>query len=256
MKRTLILAALAFVLPITAYAQAPAAQPPPPAATQFKVRIENVSNPNSIKAPGGKRQGVGLSPGVWCVHTPGEPFFTEGQNDRGQGLMMQSEDGDPGPLAKSLIADLGSAMQMTDANTKPTMVLSSGVFMIPVGKAMPGPLKIGNAYEFTVSGTPGTCLSLTVMHGNSNDWFFAFAPGGLPLFDSQGKPVRGDVTKSVTLWDAGTEVNEEPGIGPNQGDEQSAPGVGVKEHVGVMPAGHEFVGPPVSQIIKVSIKPM
>jgi hypothetical protein len=158
MVHILALAALILSASGTAFAQ----QGQAPAVTQFKVRIEKVSNPSSVEAPGvgrqgvgrqgvGRqgvgRQGVGLSPGVWCVHLPGEPIFSAGQLDRGQGLMMQAEDGNPGPLAKSLVMDLGRAMQATDGAAPASILLSSGVFMVPVGKTAPGPLRIGNAYE-------------------------------------------------------------------------------------------------------------
>ena len=38
------------------------------------------------------------------------------------------------------------------------------------------------------------------------------------------------MTPQLSLWDAGTEVNEEPGLGPNQGPRQKAPDAGVAEH--------------------------
>jgi len=38
-----------------------------------------------------------------------------------------------------------------------------------------------------------------------------------------GNPRTGDVTADVQLWDAGTEVNMEPGVGADQPPRQSAP---------------------------------
>jgi hypothetical protein len=44
------------------------------------------------------------------------------------------------------------------------------------------------------------------------------------VFDVTGKPIRGgDVTSQILLWDAGAEVSEEPGLGPNQAPLQAAP---------------------------------
>ena len=60
----------------------------------------------------------------------------------------------------------------------------------------------------------------------SNDWFFAFAPEGLELFDEGGAPVTGDVTDQVAVWDAGTEVDQEPGVGEDQAPRQAGPNTG------------------------------
>ncbi|KKL45544.1 hypothetical protein LCGC14_2354640, partial [marine sediment metagenome] len=49
----------------------------------------------------------------------------------------------------------------------------------------------------------------------TNDVFFAPKDEGIALFDENGNPISGDITDQVYLWDAGTEVNEEPAIGPN-----------------------------------------
>ena len=37
----------------------------------------------------------------------------------------------------------------------------------------------------------------------------------IALFDASGRPISGDVSSALGLWDAGTEVNEEPGVGPD-----------------------------------------
>ena len=49
-------------------------------------------------------------------------------------------------------------------------------------------------------------------------------------FDAKGNPISGDVTDKFILWDAGTEVDEEIGIGPNQGPRQKGPNTGADEH--------------------------
>ena len=69
------------------------------------------------------------------------------------------------------------------------------------------------------------------MFGQSNDLFYS-NDRPIALFDAAGKPVRGDMTPQLSLWDAGTEVNEEPGLGPNQGPRQKTPEAGVAEHQG------------------------
>ncbi|MDX1547399.1 MAG: spondin domain-containing protein, partial [Rhodothermales bacterium] len=108
-------------------------------------------------------------------------------------------------------------------------VLKSGVFDTPVGAAAPAPIFPGEAYEFSFTAGPGMRLSLATMFVQSNDAFYAFAPDGLALFDASGDPVEGDVTGALSLWDAGTEVDEEPGVGPNQAPRQPAPDTGADE---------------------------
>jgi hypothetical protein len=66
------------------------------------------------------------------------------------------------------------------------------------------------------------------MFGQSNDWFYS-NDRPIALFAS-GKPVSGDMSAQVSLWDAGTEVDEEPGLGPNQGPRQKDAEAGVREH--------------------------
>jgi hypothetical protein len=68
------------------------------------------------------------------------------------------------------------------------------------------------------------------MFGQSNDWFYAPSPNGIALFDDKGKPVSGDITDQLYLWDAGTEKDEEIGIGPNQGPRQKGTNTGEAEN--------------------------
>ena len=53
---------------------------------------------------------------------------------------------------------------------------------------------------------------------------------GIALFDAKGNPISGDVTDKLILWNAGTEVDEEIGIGPNQGPRQKGMNTGADEH--------------------------
>jgi hypothetical protein len=211
--------------------------------TKFTVRIENITNPDAFTASNGVKWSLAFSPGVAVVHTEKAPIFSAGKKDRGKGLEAQSEDGDPSMLAKSLENGKG--------------IKSVAVFNTPVGVSGPGPITPGGAYEFTVSGVPGDRLSITTMMGQSNDWFYAPAESGIELFKN-GNPISGDLTSQMILWDAGTEVNEKPGIGPNQGPRQKAPNTGETESGVVRNAkdvkyGAAFVN--VSSVMRVTIKP-
>ncbi len=104
----------------------------------------------------------------------------------------------------------------------------SGVYNTPVGAGGPGPLTPGNAYEVTFGATPGQSLSFAIMMVESNDLFFGPDGQGITLFDGM-TPIEGDVTSQVMLWDAGTEENQEPGVGSNQPFRQSGANTGTAD---------------------------
>lgn len=184
--------------------------------TKFTVRIENVSNPEGMMASNGVRFPFALSPGAFVLGNKNTALFTEGKPSRANGLEMQAEDGDPSGLVKSLEAMHHSSNL-------------HGVFNTPVKAMAAGPIRPGDGYEFTFTAMPGTRLFLTQMFGQSNDWFYAPDANGIALFDTRGNPLNGDVTDKMILWNAGTEVDEEIGIGPNQGPRQKGPNTGENE---------------------------
>jgi hypothetical protein len=124
----------------------------------------------------------------------------------------------------------------------------SGVFNTPVGAGDPGPLLPGGAYEWTFHAMPGDRVSFATMLVQSNDWFFAPAEPGIPLYQD-GSKMTGDVTEYVALWDAGTEGDGIPGEGPYQAPRQPGPDSGPddpNENVrqvltDLIPATHELV---------------
>jgi len=174
--------------------------------TRFKVRIENISRTDEFDASNGMKWTLDFSPGVWLVSDGSNPLFTVGKTDRDQGLEAIAEDGNPTQLADSLKHQTG--------------VQSSGIFNTPVGATQPKGIRPGQSFEFTVTAAPGQKLSLATMFGQSNDWFYAPGGNGIALFDANGQPIRGDVTSQINLWDDGTEADEEPGVGLNQGPRQ------------------------------------
>ena len=209
----------------------------------FLVRIENVSTGMTLKLSNGETAPAPHSPGVWTVTRLFNPLFRIGHFDLGIGMEQQAEDGDPTMLANSM------------ANF--WYVKSSGVFTTPVGDASPGPATPGKAYEFMVTARPGDRLSFTSMFGQSNDLFYAPGVVGIPLFRGWSQhPISGDVTRFIRLWDAGTEVNQEPGVGPDQAPRQSAPNTGESEHKRILPVHDQYTYPPTDQVIKVTITPV
>ncbi|HKY08021.1 MAG TPA: spondin domain-containing protein [Candidatus Binatia bacterium] len=209
-------------------------------AVKFTLRVENISQPDAFAASNGAKWSLAFSPGAAVVHTDKAPIFSEGKRDRGKGLEAQSEDGNPAMLAKSLKGTKG--------------IRSVKVFNKPIGAAGPGPITPGAAYETTISTMPGDRLSVTLMMGQSNDWFYAPPESGIELFEN-GQPISGDITSQLVMWDAGTEINQEPGIGSEQGPRQKMPNAGKAEN-GVVRKIHDgkaYSTP--SSVLRLTISP-
>ncbi|MFN2567548.1 MAG: spondin domain-containing protein [Gemmatimonadaceae bacterium] len=185
-------------------------------AVQFTVRVENVSTPQTLRLSNGMTAPAPTAPILWAITDDGNPLFTPGRVDRGVGLERLAEEGNPGVLADYIREHMKA-------------IASSGVVTMPIGDAAAGPITPGKAYEFTVSAAPGQKLTLAFMFGQSNDWFYAPGTRGIALFDAGGKPLSRDVTGDLSLWDAGTEANEEPGLGAYQAPRQAAPNTGMAE---------------------------
>jgi hypothetical protein len=213
--------------------------------TTFKVQIENISGPDGQTASDGSKWPFALSPGIWVVHGKDVRLFTTDKKDTGMGLEAQAEDGDPAMLAKSLEGQEG--------------VMFFGVFNTPVGADKPGPITPGGSYVFTFPATPGARLSFALMFGQSNDLFYSPKEEGIKLFNEDGTPASGDITSKVTLWDAGTEVNQEPGIGPDQAPRQKAPNTGTSEGKtvrAIKDVKDGFAYPKVKDVMRVTITPV
>lgn len=82
---------------------------------------------------------------------------------------------------------------------------------------------------FTVTASLGDRLQFATMFVQSNDLFFAPRDGGIALFDAGGRAIHGKVTSRVALFDAGTEVNQPPGVGLDQAPRQAGPNTGWAE---------------------------
>ena len=120
--------------------------------------------------------------------------------------------------------------RVTIENVAPvTPYTDSGSFAVPVGSDDPGPLLPGAAYEFAVNANPGQRVSFASMLVQSNDWFFAAGSEGLELYSADGTPISGDVTSQISLYDAGTEIDQTPGSGEDQAPRQAGPDTGADD---------------------------
>ena len=186
------------------------------------------------------------------MHSEPGPLFIEGEADKGYGLEALAEDGDPSALAEALN---GMGLRAGVFNT-PAGADGPGV-ALPGSAGMMGAMPPGTAYEFEVKATPDTpYLSFATMFVQSNDLFIGPGEVGIALFDMDGMAMEGmqDVTADLELWDAGTEFNEEPGVGPDQAPRQSGANTGRPEIGGtvrVVDDGYSY--PDVSALVKVTI---
>jgi hypothetical protein len=252
---------------------------------KFTIKVANVSGDSALPTP--------LAPGVFAVHPDGEPLFTLGQADRGEGLEALAEDGGPGDLASAIGARTGIATPLapgvfaSDASRghnpifydgraycragieglaedgDPSILASflswrasgdSGVFTTPVGGDGPAPLFPGESYQFSMTSRPGDRVGIATMFVQSNDWFFGTDEQGLSLFDD-GMPVSGDITAHFGLFDAGTEADQAPGFGSDQAPRQSGPNTGAYDpNSMVRPVSDNLAGENVASYIKVTVR--
>jgi hypothetical protein len=259
--------------------------------TSFRVRIENVSDGSTLATSDGMTHPVPLAPGIFVVHSAANPLFVPGESDRGQGLEALAEDGGVAALSAAVaestgvtspiapgayavhrapsvlfmagtpdksrgleaLAEDGDPSALATALGADAAVTVAGAFNTPVGASSPAPAFPGDAYSFEFTAEPGDRLSFASMLVQSNDLFFAPAETGIDLFPN-GNALSGDLTGMVLLWDAGTEVNEAPGIGLNQAPRQSGANTGGAEGGVVRQVNDGYRYPDVDEVIRVTIR--
>lgn len=209
---------------------------------RFTIRVENISTGEALKLSNGNSVPFVSAPVLWVIHEGSRnPIFAGGKPDVGQGLELLAETGNPSQLAGSLAGKKG--------------VVAVGADARPVVGEAEGPITPGQKYEFAIEARPGQVLSTAWMFGQSNDLFYS-NDRPIALFDASGKPVSGDITVQLSLWDAGTEVNEEPGAGPNQGPRQKTPTAGVPERQGISHVRDRFSYPRTADVLRLTITPV
>ena len=249
-------------------------------ATHFTVTIKNLEGSTTPVAPG-----------VWVIHSAANPLFEVGMADYGSGLKGLAEDGDPSGLAGHLdmnsgyvsplapgawavhasdvspifmanasdkgegledLAENGDPSALAGALSSKTGVESSGAFNTPSGASGPGPLLPGHSYSFTFDAEEGDYLSFATMLVHTNDLFYSPSEMGIALFTG-GTAISGDITSQIMLYDAGTEVNEIPGVGLHQPARLNG---GMDENGLVRIVDDMYTYPDVSNAVKITITPM
>lgn len=190
-----------------------------------QVLISNVSSDQALVLPDGSAIKAPIAPGAFAVVSGDATAFRDGAAAGSLGLEQLAEDGNAEPLIASLKGTPGVRM--------------AGLF-IP-----------GQPFEVVVA--PGDRLVFATMFVQSNDLFYAPSQGAIPLFDGNGDAIEGDITSTVVLWDAGTEVNQQPGVGSEQAPRQGMAGVGMAEDGVVHMVADGYAYPRVEDVVRVTI---
>ncbi|MEM7137932.1 MAG: spondin domain-containing protein [Myxococcota bacterium] len=151
-----------------------------------------------------------FSPTIYALHDDTVALFEVGQSAP-PGLEELAEDGDPSVWATALDGAVPS-----------------------VGTVGGAPVLPGEVLSFDVTPTAETpYLSFATMVVQTNDAFLAPPPSGVLLMDGgtlrSAEDVQTDIRRTLAVWDAGTEADQIPGVGPDQAPRQAFPNEGADD---------------------------
>jgi hypothetical protein len=108
----------------------------------------------------------------------------------------------------------------------------------------------GKSATIQFSAAKGEALTFATMYGASNDLFFAPDNPGIQVYDAEGKPIEGDVSAQVKLWDNGTRINQKPGTTVNHPGSPDTKNI--TEVISTDAQGNTYLA--ASKLIKASLK--
>lgn len=180
-----------------------------PEVVTVSLHLDDIAAAGSLVASDGTTHDVKLSPAIVIVHDAAFVPFAAGEA-ASAGLERLAEAGDASVWAGALAEE--PAVSAVDAITK----LDDATYEA-------GPFFPGDG-AFVVLDVPGTAMiTVAAMFGESNDVFVAATA---PVWDGAA------VTYGewpLGLFDAGTEVNQEPGLGADQAPRQADADQGAAE---------------------------
>jgi hypothetical protein len=177
-------------------------------SASLRITLENVSEAGALQTSIGAAD-ITLSPALVVTHTPEWALFHAGDKLAGTPVERLAEDGNPTPLADALAVD---------ADVFDVTLLAAQDETTYEAAAM-GP---GGHASVLVEVRSDQRISFFAMFGQSNDVLVATPPGGVSVL----KPDGAIATLPLSLFDAGTERNEEPGAGASQAPRQPSPDSG------------------------------
>lgn len=218
-----------------------AASEPETELVYARIVVENISAPGALATSEGPVD-IRVAPGIWAVIRD-QPLFDVDTPATWE-IERLAEDGNPDPILAKFREDETFA--------------AWGSFA-PPGAGLDyaqNPIGPGTSAEFYIEATDDQTLAFAGMFAPSNDVLYATPPEGVSFRGlAIGEIV--DITSSVSLWDVGTELNEEPGIGSAQPETQPSPNFGPDEY-GVIqrlgPTDGRYTYPPVSSFMRITLE--
>ncbi|MBA3971782.1 MAG: spondin domain-containing protein [Bacteroidetes bacterium] len=246
MKKIIYLAGLAIAISGCKKDDCPA--PVTPTADNsrtFKVLVENISTTTTLQTGAMPDRSVPLSHGVYAVYASGS-LFTLGQA-ADEGIQRIAED--------------GMTTVKTDVLNNMSGIFDHGEFVAPGGPDNGSALFMGESSMFMISAKPGDKLQIASMFVQSNDWFYGFGEGGLALFNGT-TAITGDVSSKLVLYDAGSELDEAPGLGTTQKPDQQPMDMNIGPNDGttiitdaMVRHSATFTIPATNMVIRVTVTP-
>lgn len=231
----------------------------------FTLTIENLRGVDVDTNP------IAISPGVVVLHAQNNPLFTQGESDYGSGLEKiarqgapdqlyswfheTGKDGAPLHLSSSFTvfapgvvyafgtshdpvftegesAMMGSGIEESaeDGNNGVIFDYITQTLGLPAAKSNEtAPVGPGESLTFSIDVPRGHKLGFNSMFVFSNDWFVSFGDNGFHLSHGQGNK---NATRQLYLFDAGTEIDQPIGFGPDQAPFQAGPNTGAEDNMG------------------------
>lgn len=178
-----------------------------------------------------------LSPVLVVVFTGNQnPFYAEGEKDRGEGLKELAQQGN---------ADILAAALKMKSNVKMVYVLKEAMTTVLLPKMTEAR---GGQVSQQLSVVKGDRIAIATMYGFSNDWFFATAGNGVDAL------TKGDISSKIVLYDNGTALNQFPGAGITQFNLAGTP-LAESKAIQAVPNPNGFTTlPDISKMINVTIQ--
>lgn len=200
----------------------------------LRFTVSNVSSDKGALA-------TSLSPVFWVSHSDAWTLFAE-QSQASAGLARMVEDG--------ILSDLESE--------------HSAALGVGTARAESDKAGEGESYYFDVTTSMSQpLLSFIIAINECNDAFIALPPEGVRLLDDNGRlreadEIAAEINLRMIVWDAGTERNEPPGIGPTQVARQTGSNRGVADAVAQVRRYQDSVndlqGPRIGGTVNLSIE--
>ena len=218
---------------------------PTPKEIKMVLELENISADGAFKGSNDMNIPLPLAPGFYAVTSDADALFAV-NTTASEAMETLAEVGNPNTLielakGQSTTAEAGILGDIDNPDYKESPITSGGKATLII--------TIKDDHKLVVAS----------MLGVSNDTFLGTKPGGLDL-STIDTTTTTDITDQFAWWDAGTEVNEPIGEGPNQ--VSNAPGTDTgTEEMGLMrPADlkdndDNALLPDVNQVVRVTLKP-